>query len=126
MAGYQKHQQRQAAIQKLGKDLGRRAEFRCEWCEGRGELRPHDLAPREEPSLVTLVLLCSPCRELAEGVKPGNPDHLRHLAGAIWSPYDPVKESVAQLLARLGTPWAREAIEESDLDEERKRELLGD
>ncbi len=122
--GKELHQARLDQISRLGKPLGRRAGFRCEWCEGGDDLRPHDLAPKDEPALETLLLLCAPCRELAAG-RGDHARRLRDLGNALWSEHPCVSHSVARVLAASGLAWAKEAVEDAYLPDELKRELLG-
>ena len=37
--GHLAHQERLADMQAFGKDVGKRASFKCEWCEGKENLR---------------------------------------------------------------------------------------
>ena len=122
--GYEANRERQELIGSFGKTLAKRARFRCEWCEGTGDLRPWDQRPEAEPSERTLALLCGRCREWAAG-GAAEATELRSVRNAIWSDIPAVAEGVARLLARCREPWAREAIEESLIDEAVKREILG-
>ncbi len=121
--GYQANRERMEQIGSLGKALAKRAGFACEWCEGKENLRPWDYRPDAEPSEDTLALLCSRCRELAEGRK-GDPHELRGIRNALWSQIPAVAEGAARVLAKSREPWVREAIEESLIDEAVKAELL--
>lgn len=121
--GYNAHQERLAEIARLGKELAKRAGFRCEWCEDKEELRPWDQQPDREVALERLALLCRRCRELADGA-PADPDELHTLRTALWSDLPAVAEGVAAVLVRSRQPWVREAIEESLLDDAVKERLL--
>ena len=121
--GYQANRERQELIGTFGKNVGKRAGFRCEWCEGSNDLRVWDQRPDREPSEETLPLLCGPCRELADG-RRGDENELRPLRNALWSQVPAVAEGVARVLLAGKMPWAREAIEESLIDEAVKNELL--
>ena len=122
--GHAAHRERQELIASFGKVLGKRAKFRCEWCEGKDDLRPWDHRPEEEPAEETLALLCGRCREWAGGMK-ATEQELRSIRNALWSDVPAVAEGAARVLARCKEPWAREAIEESFIADEVKRELLG-
>ena len=122
--GYESHRERQELISSFGKAIAKRARFRCEWCEGTEDLRPWDHRPEREPSEETLALLCGRCREWGAG-RPATPQELRAIRNALWSDIPAVAEGAARILSRCPEPWAREAIEESLIDEEVKRELLG-
>ena len=91
---------------------------------GAGDLRVWDYRPDYEPAEETLALLCSRCRELADG-KKGEENELRSIRNALWSDIPAVAEGAAVVLARCKEPWAREAIEESLIADEVKRALLG-
>lgn len=122
--GYNANQERLAAIGSFGKILAKRAGFACEWCGGKDDLRPWDYRPNAEPEESTLALLCSRCRDLAGGGR-GNDNELRSLRNALWSDIPAVAEGVARVLARSKEPWAREAIDESFIDDAVKKELIG-
>ncbi len=121
--GYQTNKERQDRITSFGKILGKRAGFRCEWCGNTEGLRSWDYRPEADPSEETLALLCSRCREFAGG-RRGDEKELRSIRNALWSNIPAIAEGAARVLARCGEPWAREAIEESFIDEKLKQELL--
>jgi len=121
--GYQAHKERQEAINALGKNIGKRAGFSCEWCAAKDDLRVWDYKPDDEPVPEALALLCGRCRDWAEGRK-ATADELRSIRNALWSDVPAVAEGAARVLARCKEPWAREAIEESFIDEAVKAELL--
>jgi len=122
--GFQANKDRQEAVSRFGKQIGKRAGFKCEWCGSKEDLRLWDYRPEQEPALETLALLCSRCRELAEGRKP-DLNELRSIRDALWSDIPAVAEGAARMLASCKEQWAREAIEESFIDENVKAELLG-
>jgi hypothetical protein len=121
--GYNANQDRLAEINRLGKDLAKRAGFRCEWCESKDELRLWDYAPNQDPAPDTLALLCSRCRQLAEGAA-ADPNELHTLRNALWSDIPAVAEGVALVLIRSRQPWVREAVEESFIEDATKSRLL--
>ena len=122
--GYNTNRERQEIVNSFGKTLGKRASFRCEWCDGTDDLRVWDYLPNAEPTMDTLALLCGACRDLAEG-KKGEEKRLHSLRNALWSDIRAVSEGAARVLARSRAPWVREAIEESLIEEKLKQELLG-
>jgi hypothetical protein len=122
--GYTALRERLELLNSFGKTLGKRASFRCEWCDGTDDLRVWDYRPKAEPTLASLALLCSSCRALAEG-KLSDENRLHSLRNALWSDVPAISEGAARVLARCKAPWVREAIEESLIDEPVKRELLG-
>jgi len=113
--GYEANKQHQAEIQALGKELGRRAHFVCEWCGAKEGLGPVDTAPTQEPEVENLILLCHGCRALHDGGDE-DPNRLRHLEGPLWSSEPVVARTAAQLLRRLGAQWAEEIIEQTGID----------
>lgn len=122
--GYQANKERQEAINALGKSIGKRAGFVCEWCGEKDELLVWDYKPEKEPVPETLALLCGRCRDWADGRK-ATPDELRAIRNALWSDVPAVAEGAARVLARCKEPWVREAIEESLIDDAVKAELVG-
>ena len=121
--GYQANRERQEALSAFGKAIGKRAGFACEWCGDKEELRVWDQKPDREPELESLALLCGRCRTLAEG-READLNVLRAIRNALWSDIPAVAEGAARVLARCREPWIREAIEESLIDENLKKELL--
>jgi protein PhnA len=121
--GYQENKDRKEAIGSFGKSIGKRAGFKCEWCESKDDLRVWDYQPDLEPDMDTLALLCRRCREWADGRK-ADPQELRSIRNALWSNIPAVAEGAARVLASCKEPWAREAIEESFIDDAVKAKLL--
>jgi hypothetical protein len=122
--GYATHRERSELINSFGKILGKRASFRCEWCDGTEDLRVWDYRPKAEPTLASLALLCAACRNMAQG-KPTDEKRLHSLRNALWSDVPAISEGAARVLARSSVPWVREAIAESLIEDSVKRELLG-
>jgi protein PhnA len=121
--GHQAHKERQLDIQQLGKAIGKRAGFKCEWCEGKDDLRLWDYQPDMAPEAENLALLCQYCRALADG-KQTDVNKLHSIRNALWSNVPAVAEGVAKVLAQCKEPWVREAIEESFIDDKIKCALL--
>ena len=121
--GYQANKERQDDISTFGKAIGKRAGFKCEWCEGKDDLRVRDYQPDAPPAMDSLALLCQRCRGWADGGKAA-PDELWSIRNALWSDVPAIAEGAARVLARCKEPWARDAIEESFIDDAVKAELL--
>lgn len=121
--GYQANQERQDELNSFGKAIGKRAGFKCEWCESKDELRLWDYRPEADPAPESLALLCQRCRDWAGGRK-ASPDELRAIRNALWSDIPAVAEGAARVLAQCREVWAREAIEESFIDDAVKAEIL--
>ena len=121
--GYQANRERLEAISAFGKAIGKRAGFKCEWCESKDDLRPWDYRPDSEPEMDSLALLCGNCRELAGG-RQADLNALRSIRNALWSNVPAVAEGAAAVLAQCRESWAREAIEDSFIADDIKAVLL--
>lgn len=121
--GYQANKERQEDLQSFGKSVGKRAGFKCEWCESKDELRLWDYQPDLSPDMDSLALLCQNCRELADG-RRAELNELRSIRNALWSNVPAVAEGAARVLAQCKEAWAREAIEESFIDDAVKAAIL--
>lgn len=121
--GYLAHTERMNDINRLGKTVGKRAGFKCEWCEGKADLRLWDYKPDEPPVAESLVLLCDKCRGWADGGKY-EPNELHAIRNALWSDVPAVAEGAARVMAGCRETWVREAIEESSIADAVKSELM--
>ena len=121
--GYQANKERLEEVSNFGKTIGKRAGFKCEWCESKDDLRVWDYHPDLPPAMETLALLCRQCRDWADGRK-ADPKELRSIRNALWSDVPAVAEGAAKVLAQCKETWAKEAIEESFIDDVIKAELL--
>lgn len=121
--GYQANKDRLEEISTFGKAIGKRAGFKCEWCESKDDLRVWDYRPDLPPGMETLALLCRRCRDWADGGK-ADPRELRSIRDALWSDVPAVAEGAARVMTGCGESWVREAIEESLIDDAVKAELL--
>jgi hypothetical protein len=121
--GYQGNKERQDTISAFGKAIGKRAGFKCEWCEGKDDPRVWDHQPDAAPAMATLALLCGRCRGWADGGK-ADPVELRSIRNALWSDVPAIAEGAAGVLVRCKEPWAREAVEESLIDDAVKARIL--
>ena len=108
--GRERIEARRQSIALLGKSLARRASRRCELCDATESLHPYDLAPKEEPSLETLLLLCPRCQRLVDGENQ-DPRTLRFLEGTIWSEVEPISSASKTVLRTIDSEWARETLE---------------
>lgn len=117
--GKEQHQQRQAAVSLLGRDLARRAKSRCELCRAQTSLSATELAPLpEEPELDSALLLCSSCVPLAQ-MPPKvictpvetSLQRFSFLNEAVWSEVAPVQIAAVRslrILGKSGASWARD------------------
>lgn len=121
--GYQANKDRQDELNSFGKSIGKRAGFKCEWCESKEDLRVWDARPEADPGMETLALLCLRCRGWAAGAR-ADQNELRAIRNALWSDVPAVAEGAARVLAQCREGWVREAIEESFIDEAVKTEIL--
>ena len=122
--GYQGNKERLEEISAFGKTIGKRAGFKCEWCESKDDLRVWDYKPDTPPNMETLALLCQRCRDWADGRK-ASPNELRSIRNALWSNVPAVAEGAAKVLAQCNESWVRDAIEQSFIDDGIKEQLLG-
>lgn len=121
--GYLANKERQDVINSLGKAIGKRAGFKCEWCESKNDLRVWDYQPDSSPAMETLALLCQCCRGWADGRK-ADPNELRSIRNALWSDVPAVAEGAARVLSQCNESWVQEAIEQSFIDDSIKEQLL--
>ena len=121
--GYDANQERKELIASYGKMLGKRAGFKCEWCEGKDDLRLWEFRPDQEPEEGALALLCGRCRTIADGA-PAEPEELHVLRNALWSDIEAIACGAGRVLVRSGVSWARDAIDESIYDEALKEKLF--
>lgn len=120
--GYEQHQTRVTALQRLGKDLARRAKSKCELTGASGvPLRAYEIPPVAiEPDINRILLLSEACHEVLE-----RPDKLsgrkwQCLSEAVWSEMPAVQVVAWRMLQHLAKreDWARDAIDEVFLDPE--------
>ena len=121
--GYQGNKERLEEISSFGKAVGKRAGFKCEWCESKDDLRVWDYKPDAPPGMETLALLCQQCRSWADGRK-ADANELRTIRDALWSNIPAVAEGAAKVLAQCNEAWVRDAIEQSFIDDSVKEQLL--
>lgn len=121
--GYLAHKERLNDLNSFGKTVGKRAGFKCEWCESRDDLRLWDYRPEEPPTSDSLALLCEKCRGWADGGKYGASE-LYAIRNALWSDVSAVAEGAARVMAACKESWVREAIEESFIADAVKAEIL--
>ena len=121
--GYKVNKDRMEEISTMGKGIGKRAGFKCEWCANKDDLRIWDYKPDAPPNMDALALLCHQCRSWAEGDKASS-NELRSIRNALWSNIPAVAEGAARVLIRCKESWVTEAIEESFIDDAVKIELL--
>jgi protein PhnA len=71
----------------------------------------------------SLALLCQQCRNWADGRK-ATANELRSIRNALWSDIPAVAEGAARVLVQCKESWAKEAIEESFIDDAVKAGIL--
>jgi len=121
--GYLAHKERLDDLNSFGKTVGKRAGFKCEWCESRDDLRLWDYKPDEPPTMESLALLCGKCRGWADGGKY-EANELHAIRNALWSDVPAIVEGAARVMATCRDSWVREAIEESFIAAAIKAEIL--
>ncbi len=120
--GLKKYQERQGALNLLGKDLARRSRSCCELCEASGvPLKIYEIEPvPAEPDFDHCLMTCGDCWEQLENPKRLNPDHWRCLTKTLWSPLPGAQViAIRQLKALSGQyPWAAELLEQAYIEPE--------
>ncbi len=114
--GYDRHQERKAAINALGRALARRAKSSCELCEDSGtSLRPFEVPPSgDEVDFERTLMLCEPCFTALE---KGRPEGARwnFLSAAVWNELAPAQVCAVRLtriLAESGQTWRPGRLED--------------
>ena len=123
MAGFEKNQERVAALNALGKDLARRAKSKCELCEAAGvKLNAYEVSPVPKwPDFEKIIMVCDECHVPVLHPKRFEPsERWRVLTTAVWGELPVVQVVATRLLHQLAKTedWAREAIEQVYLDPE--------
>ena len=113
--GLKKHQERLDNLALLGKDLARRAKFKCELCAGcEGKLTPYEIEPlKETPSIERSILLCDKCRN---DIEKDQFDHnrWRFLESVVWSELPSVQVTAVRICNHLssnGAGWAQDLLD---------------
>jgi len=123
--GYQGNKERLDEIGSFGKSIGKRAGFKCEWCDKKDGLQVWDYKPDSSPSMETLALLCGQCRDLAGGKKV-DARELHSIRDALWSDIPAVAVGAAKVLVQCKESWVRDAIEQSCIEDGIKEQLLAE
>jgi protein PhnA len=116
--GRDKQDAYEAALQRLGRDLARRAKSKCELTGASGTLRTVDLeGPKVEPDLDHVVLVSPLVSDHLKGRGLQNRNELHYLESAVWSDLSPVRRAAIAILSQIDEPWAEEAIENANMME---------
>lgn len=120
--GYEAHQARVAALQRLGKDLARRAKSKCELTGVSGvPLRAYEIPPvAAEPELGRTLLVSERCFEILENPTKLKGREWQGLVETVWSELPAAQVVAWRMLSHLAKAedWAREALDEVFLEEE--------
>lgn len=120
--GYERHQVRTMALQRMGKELTRRAKSRCELSGAAGvPLKAYEVPPvPDEPEISRTLLISSECQEMLDHPQRLAGRQWQFLAEAVWSECPAVQVVAWRMLNELAKreDWAREVIEEVFLDPE--------
>ncbi len=120
--GYELHQARAMALQRMGKDLARRAKSRCELSGAAGvPLKAYEVPPvSDEPEISRTLLISAECHEMLDHPQRLAGRQWQFLAEAVWSEFPAVQVVAWRMLNELAKreDWAREVIEEVFLDPE--------
>ena len=120
--GYDRHQERLAALSSLGRELARRSRATCELCETSGvKLSVFEVPPApEEPEVTRCIFICDTCKEQIENPKRMEANHWRCLNNAMWSEVPAAQVMAVIMLHRLAKSedWATDLLDQLYLDEE--------
>jgi protein PhnA len=120
--GYDQHQERQAQINMLGKQLARRSHSSCELC-GASEvpLSVFEVPPEQpEPTADGALFLCGECRTPIDNPRQFTATRWHFLTESVWSDIPAVQVMAVRLLRRISDTeaWAAAALEDLYLDDE--------
>ena len=100
-------------------ELLTRAGSRCEFCGADSDLDAYVVAPRDESSADSCVLLCGTCSTQLQTPNSLDVNHWRCLKDAIWNETGAVKVLAWRILKCLEEQaWASELLEQMYLDED--------
>jgi len=120
--GYEKNQDRKAALASLGKGLARRSGSKCELCSAsKVSLFTVEVPPEiPVPDIDTCVFICETCRNGLSNLKSIEADHWRCLNDSAWSDVPAVKVTAVRILRRLTEDhrWAADILEDLYLEPE--------
>ncbi|MGB0722656.1 MAG: phnA protein [Gammaproteobacteria bacterium] len=124
--GLDSHLHRKDMLERLGKELTRRAHHRCELCDAAHvPLRAYEVPPiPDEPDVDHCAFICDICREQIEQPRRMDPNHWHGaLTRSVWSGVPAVQTLAVALLNRLAgagdaADWALELSEQLFLEPE--------
>ena len=120
--GYDEYQERQAAVNMLGKELARRSRSHCELCDARGvPLSVFEVPPAPtDPAAEAALFLCQECRSQLDNPRQFDATRWRFLTERVWSELPAAQVLAVRLLRRLSDDegWAAAALEDLYLDED--------
>ena len=100
-------------------ELLTRAGSRCELCGAESDLEGYVVAPRDESTADSCVLVCGTCSAQLQTPRSLDANHWRCLSDAIWSETGSVKVMAWRILKCLeGQAWASELLDQIYLDED--------
>ena len=109
--GQAKHQTYVDALNRLGKDLARRAKSKCELSGEPGTLQIFDLEGSDkEPDLEHVLMVSEEVASYLGGKKVSG-GNVRYLENAVWSTESAIRRAAICILERIDEPWALEAID---------------
>lgn len=120
--GFERHQERLAAVNRLGKDLARRCKSTCELCGNSGVgLSVYEVPPiPEDPVLENCLFICEDCGGQLANPKKIQAESWRCLATTIWSESPAAQVMSVRILDFLSKreSWAAEILADANLGEE--------
>ncbi len=119
--GFEKYQERVAALNRFAKELVRRSGSRCELCAAANtSLAIYEITPVPNvPDFDRCLFLCQTCRQQLDNPNQMDPRHWNTLRILVWSEFPAVQAAAYRLLKRLRDTeaWARETLDEAYVDD---------
>ena len=111
----EKHKERQAQLNALGRSIARRAKSKCELCSGTQSLTLTEVPPiQDTPVIEQSILVCTQCKQGLESKVIMDDPHWVYLHEMVWSEVPVVQVCALWLATKLsqqGVHWATQVID---------------
>ncbi|MFT5846602.1 MAG: protein PhnA [Psychroserpens sp.] len=103
----------------LERELGKRADSKCELCGRVEHLKVHTLAPIKDESLNKSLLACKICVSQIEDPEITDANHWRCLNDSMWSEHQAVQVAAWRMLSRLRKEgWPKDLLDMMYMEDE--------
>lgn len=103
----------------LERELQKRANGKCELCNGEEHLQLYTLAPTKDKSLNRTLTSCKTCVDQIENPEATDPNHWRCLNDSMWSEHQAVQVTAWRMLSRLRKEgWPQDLLDMMYLEED--------